>query len=102
MTPHALALCLVAAALAALGCDPRRPDPPPPASSVALPAAPPGATGAHAAGISPLPTATSFPDPYSDDDGEPLDPELTDPEDPPVLPEPLTPAPEPDAGGVTL
>lgn len=97
-----LAAALPAVLIVAGGCNPRRPDPPPPAASVALPVAPPGATVARAAGKTPLPSGTTFSDPDQPED--PLLPEdEEDDEGPlaPVPPAPAVPAPA-DGGGVTL
>jgi hypothetical protein len=80
-------LCGVAVATALVlgaGCSHPPPDPPPPALSGGLPAAPPGALGAHAASH-PAPPAT-----------EPTD-ELPSAPPPPFLPHSMHPPSEPPA-----
>lgn len=80
-----------AALLVAQACSTQRGDPPPSASSGALPAAPPNATGALAAG------RASAEAPLSSVE-ELEDPELEDEEEMPMLPTPV----QPDDGGTAL
>ena len=61
---------LLAVGVLLAACSEKHGDPPPPASSVNLPMAPPGATGAKAAGRedpSAAPVSTDVPDPDDED-----------------------------------
>jgi hypothetical protein len=87
-----LGLLVCVSALTA--CEHLTPDPPPPVAEFEVPPAPPGARGAHAAGIEPPLRLPTGPGPWPDSPSEPGAPEEESEAEPGT--------PHADPGGVTL